>query len=274
MKKIFSLLVFTAFLSSASAQIRGDWQGRGSFHVYTNLSADYHINSADVTPKRLRDRGVLVAPDMIGSRIGFDMVRITRHRQYISLGFDFRFEPQRLEINYVARDMGFTGSDYEYHNTKKFTNKTIETKGKLGHSIPISKAGALDIAAGITIRIPLNGRTDTATLLFADLNNTGYKDPIIFQQTGWGNNSSRAISGSGYHINLMGQFQVAYRFLQPAIFGDRSLRVGADVGCTVPTGEYNNRTEVQIYGPGRSNVQTYTYQDYHLGIGLFVGVEL
>ncbi len=268
------ILIVTGY--GANAQIRGAWGKRGSFHIFTNTSADFHINSVDVKKDSMATGNVLTSINKVGTRIGVDMVRITRYRMMISMGFDFRFEPQKLRINYSAAEMGFTGpgAGYTYREDRTFTNKTIETKGKIGFSISTGSVSAVDIMLGMTFSASLNGRADTNGVVFHDVSGTGYKEPMFYQKSGWGTQRpEQSVQTDDYRVNVLGQFQVAYRFLQPSVFSDRAIRIGLDVGA-MPNTLYNNRAEITTFGPSRQQRGTYKFSDVHFAIGLFLGVEL
>ena len=125
MKKILLTAGFVACSIAGFAQMRGAFGNRGSFHIFTNLTADYHINNFDVKQDADAPKDVLTSKNKIGTRIGFDAVRITKHRIYFHMGFDFRFEPQVLAFRYDAKQMGFSNSSFVYEEEQKFTNRNI-----------------------------------------------------------------------------------------------------------------------------------------------------
>lgn len=271
----YLLLCCTALLAHlhAGAQIRGARANRGSVHLFANLSGDLHINGSDVRMDPGGVKGLLESKNTIGTRIGFDVLRITRYRMIVGMGYDFRFEPQKLRVNYVAADMGYTGSDYSYSEERSFTNMNMELKGKLGYSIKTGNTGAVDITTGLVFSLPVNGRADTPMVAFQDMGN-GYKEPLYFIKGGWGNQIAERYSQSDDpRLLVLFQGQIAYRFLQPSIFGDRALRFGLDFSY-MPSDTYNNRTEVTTFGPNRRVGANYRFSDKHCALGLSVGIEL
>ncbi len=272
MKKILLSAGFVACSIAGFAQMRGAFGNRGSFHIFTNLTADYHINNFDVKQDADAPKDVLTSKNNIGTRIGFDVVRITKHRMYFHMGFDFRFEPQKLMFRYDARQMGFPNSSFVYEEEQKFTNRNMELHGGVGYSI---KAGnnAVDLVLGIRFSMPVNGRVDSAYTAFKDMGN-GYKEPLYAKKSGWGTKRAEE-NAQGDDPNMLAgfQFTAAYRMPQPTIFNDRAVRVGLNV-CFLPGARYANRAEVITYGENRSNVYTYKYNDLHLSAALFLGVEL
>lgn len=252
--------------------MRGALGKHGSVHIFTNLSADYHINNFDVKKDADAPAGVLTSKNKIGTRIGFDAVRISKHRLYYSMGFDFRFEPQTLAFKYDARQIGFPNSNFVYEEEQKFTNRNMELHGAFGYSI---KAGnnAVDLALGVRLSMAVNGSVDSAVIVFKDMGN-GYKEPLYSKKGGWGNRRAEVNAQGDDPTMLAGfQFTAAYRMVQPTIFNDRAVRVGLNV-CFIPGARYANRTEVVTYGENRSNMYKYQYNDLHLSAALFLGVEL
>lgn len=272
MKKILLCIAATILFADSHAQIRGSWGKRGSVHFFTNLTADYHINNWDVKKDADAPKDAMVSANKIGTRIGFDMERITRHRILIAIGFDFRFEPQQLSLKYDARQMGFTNSNHVYTEEKTFTNRNMELHGAIGYSVAMGN-NALDIAIGVRLSMPVNGRADSAYTSFRDMGN-GYKEPVYSIKSGWGTQRAE-VKAQGDDPNMLAgfQFTTAYRLLQPAIFNDRAVRIGFNA-CFVPGARYANRAELITYGANRDNVYKYSYNDLHLSAALFLGVEL
>lgn len=272
MKKIVLSAIILLLATGGYAQMRGAFGKRGSFHIFTNLTADYHINNFDVKKDADAPDGVLTSKNKIGTRIGFDAVRITKHRIYFHMGFDFRFEPQTLVFRYDAKQMGFANSSFVYEDEKKFTNRNMELHGGVGYSIKTGN-NAVDLVLGIRLSMPVNGRADSAYIAFKDMGN-GYKEPLYSTKGGWGSQRAEVHAQNDDPEMLAGfQFTAAYRMNQPMIFNDRAVRVGLNV-CFIPGARYANRTEVVTYGENRSNMYKYQYNDLHLSAALFLGVEL
>lgn len=252
--------------------MRGSFGKRGSFHIFTNLTADYHINNFDVKKDAAAPSDVLTSKNKIGTRIGFDVVRITKHRILFNMGFDFRFEPQTLVFKYDAKQMGFSNSSFVYEDEKKFTNRNMELHGGVGYSIKTGN-NAVDLALGVRLSMAVNGRADSAYTLFRDMGN-GYKEPLYTTKGGWGTQRAEVNAQGDDPTMLAGfQFNAAYRMIEPTIFNDRAVRVGLNV-CFLPGARYANRTEITTYGENRSNAYLYKYNDLHLAAAFFLGVEL
>ncbi len=284
--KVLSVIILCCLAHTALAQdaMRGAVK-KGSLHWYVKLAGDYHFNENDTGPSVdnepesggfRRQEDLLTAKDAIGSRIGIGLQRITRYRMFFLLRSDVKFLRHSLLLNYKAAENGYPGSSYTLQERYNFTEYALNLHLAMGYSLLVAHGkGAVDFAMGANLHIPVVGESNKGELIHGQTNNNSpYQDAIMYVQTGWGDQKPHGNTDGAYiPINVLADFQVAYTFNQPAVFSDRKLRIGLDLGVA-GEGNYLNTVEVTTIRANRETGNKYKFKDLHLSLGFFVAVEI
>jgi hypothetical protein len=271
MKNTLTLILCLFIVSPLYARNKSK-MATGYSSFYGTMIADYHLNGGDV--KGAGSAEILQSPNAVGGRFGLDYFRVNKYRMQFYAGFHLRVAPQQLNIHYSAEKSGFTGSGFVYDKTIRFTDFSLVLNGGFGHSFKTPGDGAIDFAGGVIFGIPFNGQSDTGALIFDHISDPYYKDLLLYERSAWGSNNFNAGTSDGGIPLLVGaRFQAGYSFLKPAVFKDRTFRLGLDVSIMAPTG-YHNQAEVTYFGPGREHKGTAKFNDAHLALGLIMSVEL
>lgn len=269
--KLNTFILITLILFSKDLFARGEWKKGRAIHFFAHIAGDYQINKNDVV--HTNDKySYLEAPGNMGMRAGYEFMYMGKQRVFISVSLDYSYVGQRLNLGYYANEAGYTGSAYVFSDRLTFSNHYIDFKWRGGHSIKISPNHTLDLSAGLDFNFMLNGGHQDS---FATSNiiDGKYKEPVAYYATGWGATTQGNNEVESIFPNLRGTGQAAIRFLEPAIFNDRSLKLGIDVSYYI-AGDMNNTAEATFYGRDRNVLNTSTFTDRHFAIGLSVGVEL
>lgn len=277
-KRILTILLFILIGTNTYAQ-RGKRKGNKFF---LNTGIDYHLNSGDISFEVLKGSAwvkapspypnILRSPNNIGGKVGLELFRVRNSGFLVGAAFDVKVIRQKLLVRYDAAQFGFEGSNYRYEGEIKFTNIMMDWKAKLGYSIPVgSHKSAIDLPMVIILNTAINGKNnDGGEPVYGQVNpNSQYKDLMMHTQTGWG---SKKITTQDFEIapvNLMLGIQPAYRFLS----GGKYVKVGLDFSMLV-RGNANNDVRVMVFDNNRISRGTAVFDDKHIAIGVFAGIEL
>ncbi len=278
LKTILTALIFLFVSTNVYAQT----EKRKGHLFFLNTGIDYHLNSGDVSfeiPQGYNKvkapqpyKYILRAPNNIGGKIGLELFRVFKPGRLVGIACDLKVIQQKLLIQYNAAQLGFIGSNYIYRDEIRFTNIMMDWRLKMGHSIRIGQYGsAIDIPLSVILNTAINGKNNKGgEPVYGQVNtNSQYKDLMMYTQIGWG---SKKITTQDFEIapvNLMLGIQPAYRFLS----GNKYVKVGMDFSMMVK-GNANNDVEVIVFDNNRQSKGTAIFDDKHISIGIFAGIEL
>lgn len=247
----------------AHAQVRGTLK-RGAAHVFLRFSGDWHINGSDEYNKDSRYDGLQVQ-DKIGCGLALEFQRMTRSRFYITGGGQIKIVPQEIQMNYDPVQAGFS-SGRVLNESLSYTNLYAGLMFHVGYSALLSPHSAFDIDGGLNLMVPLNGKRQELRY-YEPITSPDYTDLVAYRRTVWGSSSPLGLAS----------LRLAYRGYQGVLFKDRSFRVGLESTILLSddyTSRRNNSTELRFYGPNRQPLGTQHFYDRHIGLSLFVDVEL
>lgn len=264
MKHLLLCLFALACGTIGHAQVRGT-QKRGAVHVFVRLSGDLHFNGSDKVDREARYDGLTVQ-NKTGSSFAIEFQRMTRSRFYLAAGGLVKIVPQELEIVYDPSKLGYGPGSSMFSENLSYTNVYAGLTFHAGYSALLQPRSAIEFDWGLNFLFPLNSKKEEKRY-YEHISSPDYTDLIAYRKTLWGSETPVALFS----------LRLAYRGYQGVLFHDRSFRVGLQ-GTLLPGSNYENggntRTELQFYGPNRQSLGRQYFYDRHLGLSLFVDLEL
>lgn len=265
------ILFASAVLISTMTYARGELKKGREIHFFAHIAGDYQLNKGDVVNTN-NQYAFMKSPGNMGIRGGYEFMYMGKHRIFLSVSMEYSYVGQRLNIGYLADEAGYPGSQYVYTDRMTFSNKFFDWKWRGGFSFKTGNNAALEISTGLDFNYPLNG-AHKDSFVAANIQDAKFKEPVAYYVVGWGNTDMGNSPDGKAFVNLRSTTQIAMRFIEPAVFNDRSIKIGLDISYLL-AGDLYNRAEATFYGKDRSVLNKATFSDKHMGIGLSVGVEL
>jgi len=258
----FTLLMFTIpFITTAQE----DERLPSAFVVH--MGADYQLNKGDVT-NNTADKNVLTAANTIGGRIGAEYHWIIAKSLFIAVGTDVRITPQKLVLNYHANRMGHSNTNVSYTEEFSFTNYYIEPNFRMGYSFALPKKdNSIDFSFGLVINIPVSGKKDEEVVAL-NITDNEYTDIAMYRNSAWGYDMLEHKRGTGIAITPYFATQLAYN---TSIAG-RKFTLG--INYTAAPNQRVNRTEINYFGPNRTDAGNSVFTDKFQSVGLVIGVVM
>lgn len=258
----FTLLIFTIpFIATA----QDDERLPSAFLLH--LGADYQLNKGDVT-NNTTDKNVLTASNTIGGKIGGEYYWIIAKSLYIAVGTDVRIAPQKLLLDYQANSMGYTNTSVSYTKEFSYTNVYIEPNFRMGYSFALPKKGnSIDFSFGLVINIPVSGKKDEEVVAL-NITDNEYTDIAMYRNSAWGYNMLEHKRGIGISITPCFTTQLAYN----TTISGRKFKLG--INYTGAPNQRVNRTEINYFGPNRTDAGNSVFTDKFQAIGMVLGVFL
>lgn len=263
MKYIVTTLLISALPYFATAQ---DDDKRSS-GIMVNIGTDYQLNKGDVN-NNTADRNVLIAQNSVGGRIGAEYYWVLSKSLFITAGLDCKIVPQNLLLDYHANRMGYSNTNVHYTKEFSFTNVYIEPNFRMGYSFALPKKdNSIEFSFGLVINIPVNGKKDEEVVTL-NITDNEYTDIAIYRNSAWGTYMLEHKRGIGIAITPCFITQLAYN----TTISGRKFKLG--INYTGAPNQRVNRTEINYFGPNRTDAGNSVFTDKFQSVGMVIGVFL
>lgn len=257
MKLATTILIFLSIAINTHAQ------QQVSNNFFINIGGDVHLNKRDVV-NETQGNAPLSASNNLGTRLGMEYYHKTKSGLFISTGFDYKYIPQRVILDYNSGQMGFSNTNTAYHYEYVFNNHNIDPYFKLGYSMPLKDSSrSIDYSVGAAVSIPLNGEYGGDETIALNITDSEYTDAAMFYHSNWGN-----ISDATIPVNILLLLQLSYKT------NVSGRRVQAGINLSAGTSRYINRTTINYFDANRRSAGTSVFADLNQSAGLFIGVGL
>lgn len=243
-----------------------------SVHFYTNTALDYHYTQHVENLNIPQGLGIS-ASKTIGVSLGGVFVLQHKNGMYMQAGIDLRYSPNRININYNAAQLGYTG--YQHSEQQDFNYNKVDLAFSIrpGYSFILpDKKSSIDFAGGVIFNFPVNGATNNGNeVVYRNITDNEYKDLIMYQRLSWGNNAIDNNNYLGYiPLHLQYSLQLFYRLHDKGLVKGKGMRVGIDINNQLLQ-RSESTLEVHYFDKDRNEIGSSTYNDYFSAISLVLG---